>query len=156
MSWELLPGTPSWLASNPLPSTDDQSMSSSPPKRIGIAIVEHDGCYLVGTRGPDSPLPGYAEFPGGKCEAGETVEACALRETQEETGLTVEIDRLLLRCEYTYPHATVDLHFYLCHPVSLQGLRDEHQGFRWIAARALAGLRFPEANAPVVEMLGSC
>ncbi|MDB5343193.1 MAG: nudG [Schlesneria sp.] len=146
---------PSWLAHEPLPTSDDQAMTSSPPKRIGIAIVEHDGRYLVGTRGPESPLPGYAEFPGGKCEPGETAEACAVRETREETGLAVEVGRLMLRREYTYPHATVDLHFFLCHPVNLLSLRDDHQGFRWIAARELQALKFPEANEPIVEMLSS-
>jgi 8-oxo-dGTP diphosphatase len=130
-------------------------MTSPSPKRIGIAIVEHDGRYLVGTRGPDSPLPRYAEFPGGKCEAGETAEACAIRETEEETGLNVEIDRLLLRREYAYPHATVDLHFYLCHPKDPQAVRDEHRAFRWIAARSLAELKFPEANVPIIRMLAS-
>lgn len=131
-------------------------MTSPPPKRIGIAIVEHDGCYLVGTRGPDSPLPGYAEFPGGKCELGETAEACAIRETQEETGLAVEIGRLMLRREYTYPHATVDLHFFLCHPLDVASIRESHQGFRWIPAQQLSSLRFPEANEPVVRLLGLC
>jgi mutator protein MutT len=130
-------------------------MTSSPPKRIGIAIVEHDGCYLVGTRGPDSPLPGYAEFPGGKCELGETAEACAIRETQEETGLAVEVGRLMLRREYAYPHATVDLHFFLCHPLDVASIRESHQGFRWVPAQKLSSLSFPEANEPVVQLLCS-
>ncbi len=131
-------------------------MFSSPPKRIGIAIVEHDGCYLVGTRGPDSPLPGYAEFPGGKCELGETAEACAIRETQEETGLPVEVGRLMLRREYTYPHATVDLHFFLCHPLDVAAIRESHQGFRWVPAGELSSLKFPEANEPVIQLLCLC
>ena len=96
-------------------------MSTSSPKRIGIAVIEHDGRYLIGIRGPDGPLPGYAEFPGGKCHPDESAEECAVRETLEETGLIIIIERLLLRREFSYPHATVDLHFFLCHP------RDVHR-----------------------------
>ena len=57
-------------------------MSNPSPKRIGIAVVEHEGRYLVGTRGPDGPLAGYAEFPGGKCLPDELPEMCAIRECQ--------------------------------------------------------------------------
>lgn len=123
------------------------------PKLIGIAVVEHDGRYLIGTRGPDGPLPGFAEFPGGKCLPDEPPEVCAVRECQEETGLAVAVNRLLLRCEFTYPHATVDLSFFLCHPADPQSVRESHLEFRWVGAGELSALRFPEANAPVVAML---
>jgi len=128
-------------------------MNASLPKRIGIAVVEHAGRYLVGTRGPDGPLAGYAEFPGGKCLADETPEACSIRECQEETQLAIVVDRLLLRREHTYPHAIVDLHFFLCHPLNEESVCDEHCGFRWVSGNELPRLTFPEANAPLVEML---
>lgn len=39
--------------------------------------------------------PGWM-LPGGRVERGETPQAAAERETQEETGITVAVDRLLL------------------------------------------------------------
>eukprot|EP00913_Durusdinium_trenchii_P035339 g33069.t1 len=62
-------------------------MPERPTVLIGIAVVEHAGQYLVGVRGDDGPLPGKAEFPGGKCRAGEMPRDCAVRECLEETGL---------------------------------------------------------------------
>ncbi len=123
------------------------------PKRIGIAVVEHGGRFLIGTRGPDSPLPGYAEFPGGKCFPDESPQDCAVRESLEETGLAITVERLLLRREYTYPHAIVDLHFYLCHPATGADVAEDHLGFRWVPRSELPRLKLPEANAPVVELL---
>lgn len=126
---------------------------ATPPTPIGIAIVEHDGRYLVGIRGEDGPLPGYAEFPGGKCEPNESPAECACRECLEETGLAVVVERLLLRREFDYPYGTVDLHFWLCRPAQPKTVADAHRGFRWIAGHELPSLRFPEANAPVIDML---
>lgn len=122
-------------------------------KSIGIAVVEHAGRYLVGIRAPDVPLAGYAEFPGGKCLEGESPEACAVRECHEESGLLVTVERLLLRREHSYPHATVDLHFVLCHPTEAASVSDEHRGFRWIPREQLESLKFPEANEPLIAML---
>ena len=128
-------------------------MSTSAVKRIGIAVVEHSGRSLIGIRGPDIPLAGYAEFPGGKCLPDESPEDCAVRECHEESGLIVTVDRLLLRREHRYPHATVDLHFILCRPTEAISVSDEHRGFRWVPHDQLALLKFPEANESLIQML---
>ncbi len=128
---------------------------SNSAKRIGIAVVEYQGRYLIGTRGPDGPLPGYAEFPGGKCLPDEAAADCAIRECLEESHLPVTVERLLLRREYTYPHATVDLHFFLCHPADINSVRGSHNGFQWIERSELPTLKLPEANAPVLDLLGA-
>src|SRR5579872_1324767 len=99
----------------------------SDPKSIGIAVVERDGAYLVGTRSDQGPLAGYAEFPGGKCLAAETPECCARRECLEETGLEVHSVRLLLNSIHEYPHGVVDLHFWLCRPACAQQVLEDHQ-----------------------------
>lgn len=128
-------------------------MTDPAPKRIGIAVVEHRGRYLIGERGPNGPLPGYSEFPGGKCLPEESPQDCTIRECLEETHLAITVERLLLRTEYAYPHATVDLHFYLCHPADESAVQNRHDGFRWVDASELPELKLPEANAPLVGLL---
>jgi mutator protein MutT len=127
----------------------------SAPVPIGIAIVRHEGRYLVGIRGPDGPLPGKAEFPGGKCHPGETSAECAVRECLEETGLSVVAETRVEARQHTYAHATVALEFWLCRLSDPSARREEHQGFRWVAETDLVTLDFPEANAAVVRELTS-
>ena len=64
------------------------------PKVAAICIVERGHRLLLVKRGNE---PGYGlwSLPGGYVDRGEVVEAAAAREVWEETGLTVEIDRLV-------------------------------------------------------------
>lgn len=121
--------------------------------RVGIAVVENAGRYLVGVRDADGPLAGYSEFPGGKCRPGESPAACAIRETLEETGLHVTIAEPLFECRHDYPHGSLDLHFFLCRPASGAPLAADHCGFVWVDAFQLSELTFPPANQRVILKL---
>ncbi len=122
--------------------------------RIGIAVVESAGKILVGRRAANVPLPGLAEFPGGKCESDETPRSCAVRECQEETGLIVVPREHMATIKHSYPHGDVELHFWRCglSPGSPDNSTPEAP-FRWIAFDELSSLEFPEANRTVVEQL---
>ena len=120
---------------------------------IGIAVVENDGRYLVGVRGPNSPLAGLAEFPGGKCQTGETPQDCAVRECLEETGLAIVALRLLLNRRFEYEHGTVELYFWICRPADANSVAADHCGFQWVPVSALGSLNFPAGNAPVISLL---
>lgn len=123
------------------------------PTRIGIAVVEHRGRYLIGFRVPGCPLEGYAEFPGGKCGTDESAAACACRECLEETGLEVTAVDLLMHRIFTYPHDTLDLAFWLCRPAARATVVEDHKGYRWVPRAELRSLKFPEANAPLIDVL---
>lgn len=116
-------------------------------QQIGIAIVEHNGRYLVGTRAADQVLAGHAEFPGGKCEPDEAPSSCAARECLEETGLRVESLELLDQVQFSYPHATVELHFWICRLISETD--QPENGFGWVTLDELQTLHFPAANASI-------
>ena len=120
---------------------------------VAIALVAHNGCYLVGHRGPDGPLAGYFEFPGGKCHPHESPEACVVRECLEETGLAIEVIRLRRDVLHTYPYGTVHLHFFDCRLASAHESIQPRPGFIWVPRAGLANLRFPEPNHALVTEL---
>ncbi|MGE8374982.1 MAG: NUDIX domain-containing protein, partial [Diaphorobacter nitroreducens] len=86
------------------------SESNSTPQRkhtevaVGILLRE-DGAMLLSTRPTGKPYAGYWEFPGGKIEAGETVEQALRRELIEELGVTIGPVEAWKVTEHDYPHA---------------------------------------------------
>jgi 8-oxo-dGTP diphosphatase len=60
---------------------------------VGAIIIERDRVLLVKRGQP--PLAGEWSIPGGLLEVGETLRQAAVRETMEETGLTVDVGELL-------------------------------------------------------------
>lgn len=65
--------------------------------RVAVCLVDAGRVLMVEHRKPGRPP--YWLLPGGGVEPGETMIAAARRELSEETGYTVEVDRLLLVCE---------------------------------------------------------
>jgi 8-oxo-dGTP diphosphatase len=77
---------------------------------VGVLIRE-DGAFLLTSRPAGKPYAGYWEFPGGKLEAGESVEQALRRELQEELGIDITDAEPWKTEMVDYPHALVRLHF---------------------------------------------
>ena len=122
------------------------------PLVVLAAVIERDGRILVTRRLEGTHLSGLWEFPGGKCEAGESHEDCLGRELLEELGVRADIGRELLTVEHDYPTWTVRLHFRTCaihgEPQALLG-----QEMRWVRRAELGALEFPEADRELIELL---
>jgi mutator protein MutT len=119
---------------------------------VAAAIIERDGRLLVTRRVRNTHLEGLWEFPGGKCEPDETVEACLRRELREELGVDSRVGDEVLVTEHDYPALTVRLHFHRCaiqgEPQPLLG-----QQMRWLPREELEAREFPEADRRLIEIL---
>ena len=99
-------------------------------------------------------------LPKGTPNAGETLAETALRETREESGLEVEIERRLTHINYVFVHSGTryhkTVHFFLMRPVggSLESHDHEFDDVRWLpASEALAVMTYPTERAVVEEAL---
>src|SRR5690242_11832672 len=122
-------------------------------KRIdaAIAIIERAGKVLVCQRKDDDFLGGFWEFPGGKCEDGETLEQCLARELEEEIGIRARPIQRLATVEHDYPTAQVRLHPFVCRHEAGEVEHRECQASRWIDPPTLRQMRFPPANETLIE-----
>ena len=119
---------------------------------VGAAVIEQAGRFLVTRRQRGVHLEGYWEFPGGKCEAGETLDDCLRRELREELGTDAVLGAELLAVSHEYPERTVELHFIECRlvesPRPLLG-----QEMKWVGRRDLRTLEFPPADEELIALL---
>jgi mutator protein MutT len=120
--------------------------------RVAAAVVERGRAVLVTRRLKGTHLEGLWEFPGGKCEPGESIHACLIREMVEELGVTIVPRHTMLVTTHVYPEKTVELHFVACamhgEPAPQQG-----QEMQWIDRARLGTLAFPEADAALIALL---
>ncbi len=119
----------------------------------GIGIIRRADRFLIRVRPEGTVYAGYWEFPGGKCEPGETIEQTTARECLEETGLEVAVGALRRAIEHSYPHGRVKLFFFDCTPVDPAAEPPAKHGCRWVKADELRLYRFPEANEAIIEQL---
>lgn len=97
-------------------------------------------------------LAGAWEFPGGKCDPGESLTDCLARELLEELGARATTGPEIFTVQHAYPERTVELHFFettlLDEPQALLG-----QEMRWVSRAELLTLELPEADRGLVELL---
>ncbi|CAN7573282.1 NUDIX domain-containing protein [Polaromonas sp. LjRoot131] len=92
---------------------------------VGV-LIRPDGDFLLTSRPPGKVYEGYWEFPGGKLEQGESVEAALRRELQEEIGVTIGAVHPWKVEMVDYPHALVRLNF--CKVFEWTGELQMHEG----------------------------
>ena len=123
---------------------------------VGAVIVDDTARVLLVKRRFE-PLAGQWSLPGGAVDVGETLEACVIREMREETGLEVEVGRVIEvfdrimhdgegRVQYHY--VLVD---YVCRPVGgALAAASDVADVAWADAGALAEFRLTDKATAVI------
>ncbi len=78
---------------------------------VAVGVLLQGEEFLLTSRPEGKVYAGCWEFPGGKLEAGESVEQALRRELQEELGITIGAAQIWKIQMVDYPHALVRLHF---------------------------------------------
>ncbi len=87
-------------------------MAGREPVDVAVGVlIDRDGRFLLTSRPEGKVYAGHWEFPGGKVEPGESVEAALQRELNEELGITIGAAVPWEVTLHDYPHARVRLHF---------------------------------------------
>ena len=127
-----------------------------PHKRIGVAVIWNQaGQILIDRRKVGGTMGGLWEFPGGKIEPGETVEACIVREIQEELAIEIAVGEHLISIEHTYPTFNLTLTVHHCQHISGVPQPIESEEIRWVNIDDLDNYQFPAANIAIINALQS-
>ena len=119
---------------------------------VAIALLRREGRWFLQRRDLSSDhLAGLWEFPGGKVEPGETPETALRRELMEELSWMAGGLHALDAITHAYPDRLVTLHPFMAEGPDLPRTA---LAWGWFGADEASRLRVPEANAPLVELLG--
>jgi 8-oxo-dGTP diphosphatase len=120
-----------------------------------IALIDRDGRVLLAQRPQGKSMAGLWEFPGGKVEAGETPEACLIREVKEELGIDTWKSCLapLSFASHSYEDFHLLMPLYACRKWEgiVTGL--EGQALEWVRPVRMGDYPMPPADVPLVAML---
>jgi len=121
---------------------------------IGVGVVLNAaGEVLIDQRLNEGLLGGLWEFPGGKQEPGELIEATIVRELREELAIVAEVGEELLVVDHAYSHKKLRFVVHLCTWQSGDPQPLASQQVRWVRPEQLADFPFPAANARIIAAL---
>ncbi|HJN94956.1 MAG TPA: Nudix family hydrolase [Gammaproteobacteria bacterium] len=130
--------------------------TSSPANPLHVAvgvIVDAEQRVLVSRRHAHSHQGKLWEFPGGKLEAGEPVQAGLEREFREELGLQLHRYFPVKKILYQYPEKTVLLDVWQITEYSGSATGLEGQAVQWRSITALDQADFPPADVSIIRLL---
>jgi A/G-specific adenine glycosylase len=123
-----------------------------PRHHVVLALIHHDGRYLVAKRPHGAHVGGFWELPGGKREKGEDDRVALAREVIEELGGEILAARPFVSWNHDYGDRYISFHCYRCRlfkPEAVAPLAADE--LQWVEPAAFMQLNFPPANGPVQQ-----
>lgn len=114
--------------------------------QVVAAVIHRHGKYLVTQRSESSSHPFKWEFPGGKVEAGETLEEALQRELVEELKINAEIGPELMQTAFTNERGPHTIHFFLVSKFTGQPQLVVALDLEWLTAQELTTKQMMNTN----------
>lgn len=122
---------------------------------VAVGVIIREGRVLIARRPDYVHQGGLLEFPGGKVEPEETVQAALVREIAEETGLHIPLDSLhpMIGIRHDYGDKRVFLDVWRTEQAQGEPHGREGQSIDWVNPNRLRDEDFPAANRPIIRAL---
>jgi A/G-specific adenine glycosylase len=120
---------------------------------VTAAIIRKRGRILITKRPSKGLLGGLWEFPGGKKESKETLEACLRREIKEELGIEIRVKDLFAKVKHSYSHFRITLYAFDCEHLSGRVQKLGVADYQWVKPQELPQFAFPKADREILNKL---
>lgn len=120
-----------------------------------VALVDLDNHVLLTQRPKGKSMAGLWEFPGGKVEEGEMVEAALIREVKEELNVDIGVGCLqpFTFASHSYDDFHLFMPLYLCRKWNGRIEPMEEQQIAWVKPMQLRTYEMPPADVGIASML---
>ncbi|MFD2670941.1 (deoxy)nucleoside triphosphate pyrophosphohydrolase [Marinicrinis sediminis] len=123
---------------------------------VAAAIVTNEqGDVLIARRKAGKAQGGLWEFPGGKIEQGESVEACLKRELLEEMNIQIEPVAFFGMQKHAEGDTAIRLIAYTAKYIAGEIELVDHDACDWVEPIALTHYLFAPADRPFVSALAA-
>ncbi len=122
-------------------------------KFIAAAVIENNGKVLIAQRAKNDSLMGKWEFPGGKVEAGETLQQCLKRELFEELGIHADVGEYFCTSTFYKKDLLFDMCVFKVRSFKGEITLNEHSAIAWVVPADLSHYDMPDPDLPIVKLL---
>lgn len=134
--------------------SNQQKKLKMPIKQIAAGIITCDHKILIAQRKRGKDLAFFWELPGGKLEAGETLQECLKREMIEEMDLEITVGDLFMSNVYDYEFGRFQINaFWASCESQLIPKICEHEQYKWVTPKQALDYKFSPADVPIIEKL---
>jgi A/G-specific adenine glycosylase len=125
-----------------------------PHYTVTAAVIRRGQKVLLAQRLSGGLLGGMWEFPGGKVEPGESLEACLQRELREELEIEIEINEPFGVYLHAFTHFRISLHAFLCRLASGVPRAVQAAAVKWVAVKDLPQYPMGKVDRQIARKLG--
>ena len=125
----------------------------TPHYAVTAAVIRHRGRVLISERPADKLLGGLWEFPGGKCEPGESLPDCLRREIKEELGMRIKVGEQRLVLKHGYTHFKITLYVFEATWLSGKPRALEVAAFKWVKLAELSHYAMGKTDRAIAKWL---
>jgi A/G-specific adenine glycosylase len=120
---------------------------------VTAAVIRRKSKILLAKRPSKGLLGGMWEFPGGKVEKGESLEACLVREIREELGVGIQVGESVGIYDHAYTHFRITLHAFRCELSEGEPRAVEAAGLVWVLPTDMDGYPMGKVDRQIATQL---
>jgi 8-oxo-dGTP diphosphatase len=130
-----------------------RSPEEPPYYLVTAALIPSNGRLFIAQRPPNKKFGLHWEFPGGKAQMGESLDACLFREIKEELNWEIEVGELFQHIQHQHDDFRIELYAFWSRIRGGHLELREHVACSWARIAELRQFDFTKADRQLITCL---